>query len=392
MQIYLVGGAVRDQYLLLPVTERDWVVVGATPEIMLNLGYQPVGKDFPVFLHPKTHEEYALARTERKTGHGYAGFSFNAHEKVTLEADLLRRDITINAMAQDNSGRLIDPYGGQRDLQDRYLRHVSLAFTEDPVRVLRIARFAARFAPLQFRIAPETFALMVSMVKAGEVRYLVAERVWQEIQKALLTQKPSEFFNVLHSCGADAIIFPEIEYLPYLSIIDQVSPENPGIRFAILTACLVNEGTSYLKAQKTISLVNQLQRRLKIQKQYIQLAELVARWHYLFLRVPRLSPVSLLIFLQRCDALRRPERFSEFLMACASILGHQRVDVIRSSQYLERMLAALRQLDTRDLQQQGLVGPAFAAGLRNQQLTLINDLQALLLADFTKEDLKIEEK
>ena len=213
MEIYLVGGAVRDQLLDLPVAERDWVVVGATPEQMVALGYRPVGKDFPVFLHPETHEEYALARTERKSGHGYKGFQVHASPEVTLEQDLLRRDLTINAMAMDEQGSLIDPYGGEADLRNGLLRHVSPAFVEDPVRILRVARFAARFARWGFHLCHATLALMREMVRDGEVDYLVPERVWAELAKTLQTDRPAQFFQLLHACGALAVLFPELEPL-----------------------------------------------------------------------------------------------------------------------------------------------------------------------------------
>lgn len=213
MEVYLVGGAVRDERLGLPVRERDWVVVGSTPEAMMAKGFLPVGRDFPVFLHPETKEEYALARLERKTGPGYRGFATQFSPEVTLEEDLQRRDLTINAMARDGAGRLVDPYGGQRDLEARLLRHVSPAFSEDPVRILRAARFAARFAPLGFRVAPETIVLMREIVDRGEASALTAERTWQETARALETQRPEVYFEVLRECGALRVIFPEIDAL-----------------------------------------------------------------------------------------------------------------------------------------------------------------------------------
>ena len=213
MEIYLVGGAVRDTLLKKPVTERDWVVVGANPQTLIEKGFTPVGKDFPVFLHPESKEEYALARTERKTGHGYTGFQFYAEPDVTLEADLERRDLTINAIAQHSDGSLVDPFDGKQDIQERVLRHVSLAFREDPVRILRIARFAARFASMGFRIADETMALMRAMVADGEVDYLVPERVWKEMSRALLSEHPQVFIETLRDCGALKVILPEIDKL-----------------------------------------------------------------------------------------------------------------------------------------------------------------------------------
>ncbi|MGL5697276.1 MAG: multifunctional CCA addition/repair protein, partial [Plesiomonas shigelloides] len=253
MQTYLVGGAVRDQLLGLNVTERDWVVVGATPEQLLAQGYQQVGRDFPVFLHPRTHEEYALARTERKQGQGYTGFVCHAAPDVTLEQDLLRRDLTINAIAQAEDGSLTDPYGGQQDLRDRWLRHVSPAFSEDPLRVLRVARFAARFAHLGFRVAPETLALMQQISTSGELTHLTAERVWKETEKALNSAAPDVYFAVLRACGALTVLFPELDNLFGVPAPEKWHPEidsgihtlmalqqaaqrayGPEVRFAVL--------------------------------------------------------------------------------------------------------------------------------------------------------------
>ncbi|MDE2070071.1 MAG: multifunctional CCA addition/repair protein [Gammaproteobacteria bacterium] len=342
MQIYLVGGAVRDKLLDLPVQERDWVVVGATPDDMLALGYRPVGKDFPVFLHPETHEEYALARTERKTGRGYHGFEFHSAPQVTLADDLKRRDLTINALAEDAQGKLIDPYGGQRDLEARVLRHVSPAFAEDPVRVLRVARFAARFAPLGFRLAPETLALMHEMAGNGEVDALVAERVWQETAKALAADKPSVFFHTLRDCGALARVFPELDRLfgvpqpaehhpeidtgvHVMLVLDQaarLSPD-PAVRFAALVHDL-GKGTTpanklphhYGHEERGAELVDALCERLRVPREFRELALLATRFHGKVHRAAELRPETVLRLLQDCDAFRRPQRFEQLLLAC----------------------------------------------------------------------------
>jgi len=348
MQIYLVGGAVRDKLLGLPVKERDWVVVGATPADMSARGFQPVGKDFPVFLHPETHEEYALARTERKTGPGYHGFAFYSAPDVTLEDDLRRRDLTINALAEDTHGKLIDPYGGWRDLDARVLRHVSPAFTEDPVRVLRVARFAARFAPLGFKIAPETLALMRKMVTDGEVDALVAERVWQETVKALATGKPSVFFQVLRECGALVRVFPELDRLfgvpqpekhhpeidtgaHVMLVLDQAARLSPDtvVRFAALTHDLGKGATPsdvlphhYGHEERGVKLAEVLWDRLRVPREYRELAVLATRYHGLAHRAAELRPETVLRLLKDCDAFRRPQRFEQFLLACeADALG-----------------------------------------------------------------------
>ncbi|HKS93125.1 MAG TPA: multifunctional CCA addition/repair protein [Gammaproteobacteria bacterium] len=342
MQIYLVGGAVRDRLLGLPVQERDWVVVGATPDDMLALGYRPVGKDFPVFLHPESHEEYALARTERKTGRGYHGFEFHSAPQVTLADDLKRRDLTINALAEDAQGKLIDPYGGQRDLDARVLRHVSPAFAEDPVRVLRVARFAARFAPLGFKPAPETLALSRTMAANGEVDALVAERVWQETIKALAADKPSVFFQTLRDCGALAKVFPELDRLfgvpqpaehhpeidtgvHVMLVLDQaarLSPD-PAVRFAALVHDL-GKGTTpanklphhYGHEERGAELVDALCERLRVPREFRELALLTARFHGKVHRAAELRPETALRLLQDCDVFRRPQRFEQLLLAC----------------------------------------------------------------------------
>jgi tRNA nucleotidyltransferase (CCA-adding enzyme) len=340
MRCYAVGGAVRDALLGRPVQDRDWVVVGATPEAMLAAGYRPVGKDFPVFLHPETGEEYALARTERKTAPGYHGFVFHTAPEVTLEDDLVRRDLTINAMAQDADGRLVDPHGGQRDLAARVLRHVSDAFAEDPVRILRLARFAARFA--DFSVAPETLALMQRMAAAGEVDALVAERVWQELARGLMEARPSRMLQVLRDCGALARLLPEVDRLfgvpqtathhpevdtgvHLLMVLDQAARLQAPLaaRFACLCHDLGKGSTPPAEWPRHIAhearserLTRTLAARLKPPTEATELALLVAREHTNIHRSAELGPAALLRLLERCDAFRRPQRFAEALLAC----------------------------------------------------------------------------
>ncbi len=340
MRIYAVGGAVRDALLGLPVQDRDWVVVGATPQAMLDAGYTPVGKDFPVFLHPQSHEEYALARTERKTGHGYAGFAFHAAPDVTLEDDLQRRDLTINAIAQADDGSLIDPYNGRADLAARTLRHVSAAFAEDPVRILRVARFAARFT--DFTVADETNALMRSMVDNGEVDHLVAERVWQELARGLMEKQPSRMFEVLRACGALQRLLPELDalwgvpqradYHPevdtgvhVMMVIDMAARlEAPlPVRFAALTHDL-GKGTTPANVlprhigheARSVQLLEPLCERLRVPADCRDLARLVARYHGDLGKFDELRAATVVKILERCDALRRPERFGQILQAC----------------------------------------------------------------------------
>lgn len=341
MKIYLVGGAVRDALLGLPVGERDWVVTGATPEDMVAAGYQPVGKDFPVFLHPRTKEEHALARTERKSGRGYHGFTFHTGPEVTLEDDLLRRDLTVNAIAQDADGRLIDPHGGQRDLEARVLRHVSPAFAEDPVRVLRLARFAARFAPLGFTVAPETMALCRELVAAGEVDALVPERCWQEMARALIHEQPSVFFKVLQACGALSRIVPELaaldgvpqraDYHPEVdSLVHTLMCVDAGARMGfgleVRSAALLHDlgkaATPMLEwpshkqhDARGVPLVEQVCARLKIPNACREVAVHHTREHLLIHSVRVLRPGTLLELLERLDAFRKPERLERICEA-----------------------------------------------------------------------------
>jgi tRNA nucleotidyltransferase (CCA-adding enzyme) len=340
VKTYAVGGAVRDELLGLPVQDRDWVVVGATPEQMAAAGFKPVGKDFPVFLHPQTREEYALARTERKTAPGYRGFTFHADAGVTIEEDLARRDLTINAIARGEDGSFIDPHRGRDDLANKVLRHVSPAFVEDPVRVLRVARFAARFA--EFTIADETLALMAEMVANGEVDHLVPERVWQELARGLMEARPSRMFEVLRTCGALQKIIPELDrlwgvpqradYHPEIDtgmhvmmVVDMAARLRLPLtaRFAALTHDL-GKGTTPADVlprhigheQRSARLLAGLCERWRVPTEVRELADVVAREHGNIHRSSELGPAALLRLLERCDALRRPERFADALLAC----------------------------------------------------------------------------
>ncbi|QND85546.1 CCA tRNA nucleotidyltransferase [Chromobacterium vaccinii] len=371
MEIYIVGGAVRDRLLNLPVKDRDWVVVGATPDDMLAQGYRPVGKDFPVFLHPETHEEYALARTERKVARGYHGFTFHTSPDVTLEEDLARRDLTINAIAEAADGSLTDPYGGQADLKARLLRHVSPAFAEDPVRILRLARFAARF---DFAVAPETMALMRQMVDDGEADALVAERVWQELAKGLMEDKPSRMFLTLRECGALARILPEVDalfgvpqradYHPEIDCGDHVmrvldcaaaSGQPLAVRFAALGHDL---GKALTPAdvlprhigheEGGIAPLSELCRRLRVPNDCRDLAHITVVHHTKVHRAQELKPETVLRMLKDCDALRRPERFLLMLDAClADARGRLNFENAPYPQkdYLRAQLAATLQID-----------------------------------------------
>jgi len=342
MQVYLVGGAVRDSLLKLPVRERDWVVVGGTREELRRQNFREVGRDFPVFLHPTTHEEYALARLERKVAPGYRGFEFQFGPDVTLEQDLGRRDLTINAIAQAEDGTLIDPFRGQADLAARVLRHVSASFIEDPVRVLRVARFAARFAPMGFRVAPETLDLMRAIVARGELDALVAERVWQETEKALGSEDPGAFFRVLRDCGALRVIFPEIDSLFGVPQPPEWHPEidtgvhtlmvleqavrlsaDTAVRFAALVHD-VGKGTTppaqwprhHGHEERSVALIERIAARLRIPTGHRDLAIIVARCHGNVHRAFELRAQTVLDFLEKADAFRRPERFTQVLIAC----------------------------------------------------------------------------
>ena len=383
MEIYLVGGAVRDTRLGLPVKERDWVVVGATPQGMLELGYQPVGKDFPVFLHPQSKEEYALARTERKTGHGYTGFETCAEPGITLEQDLLRRDLTINAMAETPGGELIDPYKGMDDLNNGVLRHVSPAFSEDPVRVLRTARFAARFAPQGFHVAHETNTLMRRMVQNGEVSHLVPERVWAELVKALGTETPARFFKVLAGCGALGVLFPEL--LP----ADHRAAENDHgqqialpaleqavtlsrlttVRFAALTCDMDNMHPGSLDDDALISFCD----RFRVPNACRELARLALQQRHRLQTATTLSAEAMLGLLNTVDAFRRADRFTELLQVCAADAAACQREF--NSEDLQQALAAAQSVGTKALQLQGLSGRDIGLALHQKRIEAIEQLR-----------------
>jgi tRNA nucleotidyltransferase (CCA-adding enzyme) len=400
LEIYQVGGSVRDTLLGLPVSDRDWVVVGATVQQMQDLGYRLVGKDFPVFLHPRTHEEYALARTERKVGPGYKGFTVYAAPDVTLEDDLRRRDLTVNAMALAPDGGLIDPFGGGADLKRRILRHVSPAFSEDPVRILRVARFAARLAPLGFVVADETVALMRTMVDAGEVDALVPERVWTELVRALGEQRPARFFEVLRSCGALRRLFPELDQLfgvpqpprhhpeidtgvHVMQVLDRAAQLSPDtrVRFAVLLHDLGKGATPPAQwprhighEERGLALIETMCQRLRAPNDYRELALLVGKYHGGVLRAEELRPATLLDTLQALDAFRRPERFEQFLLACeADFTGRPGYEQQPYTQavFLRRILRVALSVDAAALAAQGLKGESLGVELRQRRIAAI---------------------
>ena len=405
MDIYLVGGAVRDKLLGRPVVDHDHVVVGATPEGLLAAGYRPVGKDFPVFLHPQTGEEYALARTERKTGRGYHGFAFHADAAVTLEQDLARRDLTINAIAEDEHGRLIDPYHGVRDIEQRVLRHVSPAFVEDPVRLLRVARFAARFAPLGFTVADETMALMQQMVRDGEVDHLVAERVWSETRKALGEAQPSAFLRTLRESGALAVLLPELDALygvpqraefhpevdtgvhleMVLDMAAQLAPGDDLVGFCALCHDLGKALTPKDTLPRHIghehagvAPLRALALRLKVPTEHAALAEAVCREHLNAHRAFELKPATVLKLLASLDALRRPSRLEVFLTACEADkrgrLGHQQ-DAYPQASYLRAARDAAAAIDAEVFVAQGLQGPAIGQAMEQARIHAIGEMK-----------------
>ena len=405
MQTYLGGGAVRDRLLGLPVTERDWVVVGAAPQEMLDAGYVPVGRDFPVFLHPQTKEEVALARTERKTAPGYHGFAFHAAPDVTLEEDLARRDLTINAMAEDAAGTLIDPFGGARDLVEKRLRHVSPAFAEDPVRILRLARFAARFA--DFTIAGETMALARRMVENGDVDALVPERVWQELARGLMEARPSRMFEVLRGCGALARLLPEVDRLWGVPQRADYHPEvDTGVHLmlvldmaarlaaplAVRFACLCHDlgkGTTPAEVlprhvgheQRSVALTRVLAERLRAPTDCRELAEVVAREHGNVHRCGEFGAGALVRLLERCDAFRKPARLDEILLACECDARGRAGLAETPYPQRQRVLAAqaaAQALDTAavaaDAAARGLSGPAIGAAVHDARVAAVEAL------------------
>ena len=408
MKTYLVGGAVRDALLGLPPGDRDWVVVGATPQQMLDAGFRPVGRDFPVFLHPQSGEEHALARTERKSGRGHRGFVVDADPSVTLEEDLQRRDFTINAIARDARGNLVDPYGGADDLQRRILRHVGPAFAEDPLRVLRAARFMARLAPLGFEIAPETMALMRQMAASGELDTLVPERVWQELRKALAAPRPSAFLATLHACGALAAVLPEVdalygvpqraEFHPEIDtgihqqlVSDMAARLAPGddlVGFAALTHDLGKARTPAHVLPRHIGHEHAglkplaaLCERLKVPTEHRRLAEAVCREHLNVHRLAELRDATVLELLERCDAFRRPERVARIAIACEADkrgrLGHADDDYPQGPE-LCRLHAAALALNARDLAAgEALSGPQVGEALRRARIAAIGAARTL---------------
>ena len=404
MQVYLVGGAVRDHLLGHPYHEKDYVVVGATPAQMLELGYQPVGKDFPVFLHPQTKEEYALARTERKSGHGYHGFEFHTDVSVTLEQDLIRRDLTINAMAMDESGQIYDPYGGQQDLENRILRHVSDAFVEDPLRVLRIARFAARYTSAGFVIADETMALMQRLTESGELNALIPERVWKETSRALSERHADVYFEVLRQCGALKVLFPEIdalygipqrpEYHPEIDCgihtmmsLQQACRQNYSldVRFAVLVHDLGKALTPIeelprhiMHEERGIKPVNELCERLKVPTYTKQLALAVCKEHLKCHQAFNLKPGTLWRLLQRLDVLRRPERVEAFVQACeCDSRGRLGLEdrAYPQAQYILDAMQTVRAIKAQDLPAD-IQGPDIGEMLIERRIQALGQLKA----------------
>jgi tRNA nucleotidyltransferase (CCA-adding enzyme) len=405
MQIYKVGGAVRDRLLGREVSDIDWVVVGATAEAMQAQGFRPVGADFPVFLHPQTGEEYALARTERKSGQGYGGFTFHASPDVTLEEDLTRRDLTINAMAEDDNGQVIDPYGGLQDLEDRLLRHVSPAFAEDPLRVLRVARFAARYAPLGFRVADETQALMRQLAESGELKALTPERSWKEISRALMEPRPDVFIQVLRDCGALAELLPELDALFGVPQPEVHHPEvDTGVHclmvlqqcaqheqpLTVRWACLLHdlgkgrtppeEWPRHIahehRGRKLIDAVNQ---RCKVPKDCAELALLVGEYHTHGHRALELRANTLLELLQSFDVYRRPKRFEEFIAACEmdarGRLGLEQREYPQSA-FLRGAMQAARAVAVQPLVQQGFKGAELGEALKGERLKALKAYKA----------------
>lgn len=405
MQIYKVGGAVRDRLLGRPVSEVDWVVVGATAEQMHEQGFRPVGADFPVFLHPQTGEEYALARTERKSGRGYGGFTFYASPDVSLEEDLIRRDLTVNAMAEDDQGRLIDPYGGQRDLAAKLLRHVSPAFAEDPLRVLRVARFAARYAPLGFRVAPKTLALMRQLSDSGELSALTAERSWKEISRALLEPRPDVFIQVLRDCGALKALLPEVDALfgvpqppahhpeidtgvHVLSVLHQCAEHRQPL--AVRWACLLHDVGKGLTPmadwprhiaheRRGLKLIRAINSRSKAPKDCQELALLVGEYHTHGHRALELKASTLLELLQHFDVFRRPQRFEAFIAACEmDARGRAGLEqrAYPQADYLRDAMQAARAVAVQPLLEQGLQGPELGEALKHERLKALKAYKA----------------
>ena len=408
--MYLVGGAVRDRLLGRPVGERDWVVVGATPEELTAQGYTPVGKDFPVFLHPQTKEEYALARLERKVAPGYHGFTTEFSPQVTLEEDLKRRDLTINAMAEDAAGQIVDPYGGRRDLKSRLLRHVSEAFVEDPVRVLRVARFAARYADAGFRIASETIALMADMTANGEIAALTPERVWRESARALLEPRPQVFFEILQQCGALQVLMPELAALSgvpqpanwhpevdtfvHIMLALSIAAERQAslaVRYAVLLHDLGKALTPkehwpahHRHEELGVAPIEQFSQRLRAPSECRELAVLTSLQHTLVHRALQLRPETLMKLFTETDAFRRPERFGELLLACEcdargreglASRPYPQADYLREA----RAAAATAALDPKE--RQGLTGLQIGAALQQRRLAVVTQIRERFITE-----------
>ena len=405
MQIYKVGGAVRDRLLGRPVTDIDWVVVGATAEDMLARGFRPVGSDFPVFLHPQSGEEYALARTERKSGRGYGGFIFHASPEVTLEEDLIRRDLTINAMAEDEHGQLTDPYHGQDDLKNRLLRHVSPAFAEDPLRVLRVARFAARYADLGFTVAAPTLELMRQLSASGELQALTAERTWKEISRALMEDQPQVFIQVLRDCGALQVLMPEVDALfgvpqppihhpeidsgvHTLSVLQQAARHAQPL--TVRWACLLHDlGKGLTPPEqwprhiahefKGLRLIKAVNERFKAPRDCQEQALLVGEFHTHGHRALELKPSTLLELLQRFDIYRRPQRFEEFIMAC-EMDARGRLGLedrpYPQADYLRGAATAAQAVAVQPLLEQGFKGPELGEALKHERLKALTAYKA----------------
>ena len=398
MKAYLVGGAVRDRLLGYPHNERDWVVVGSSPLELTQQGYQQVGRDFPVFLHPQTKEEYALARIERKRAPGYHGFVCDSNPSVTLEEDLLRRDLTINAMAMDEEGQLIDPYHGESDLKARVLRHVSDAFVEDPVRVLRVARFAARYHHLGFTLAPETRVLMYAMVKRGELEYLVAERVWQEWARSLEEKNPELFVEILRACGALQIVLPELDVLFGVPNAVKFHPEidsgihslrvlqaavglsnDPMIRFAALVHDLGKASTpmalwpSHLgHDERGLEIIESLCQRLRIPTDYRRFAQMVSRFHLRAHRLFELSADAIVELLEQADAFRRQNLFEKLLLVCEADAGSlKQGDAYSQGMHWSKLLNACAKINAQDLIAEGYEGEQIKLGLRKRRIICV---------------------
>ncbi len=416
MEIYLVGGAVRDQLLNQPVKDRDWVVVGATAQQMLEQGYEPVGKDFPVFLHPETHEEYALARTERKNGQGYTGFECYSGQDVSLEEDLQRRDLTINAMAMDQQGRLIDPYRGQQDLQRKLLRHVSPAFAEDPLRVLRVARFYARYHHLGFSIAEETLQLMKEISQGDELTALTVERVWQETERALLETTPAAYIRVLHQCGALAKLFPDLEDLFGVPQPEQFHPEIDTGEHTLMAVEQAHRLSLHLPTEQRLQtiyaalthdlgkgktpkhhwpkhhghediselLARQMAEHYKVPNQFKRISLLVAKYHTHIHRAFELKPATLMRVLEALDAVRRPDTLTSFLLACEADakgrLGLENRDYPQAD-YVRDAHAAIAAISAKNLVNMGLRGAAIGEELRKLRIRAIRQVKSKYIRD-----------